>query len=573
MVAGRRRTALFSVLLAVSLLAAACGGDDEEEGATGTTGAGTEEVQEGGSIAFAAEQEPTGFNNLTSKDNLAYLRYVMQNVWPYTYRARPDFSMEPTPLLDGPAEVVSEDPFTVEWKIVEEAIWSDDTPVTTEDFEWTYLSCNGKVDPGEPTTKDEETGEDVTALDCASTSGYDQITAFEKVDDKTLRATFEQPYVEYEGLFGDPIPPAHIGKTLPGGWNTGFDADPVLSAGPYKLQEWVKGDHITLVRNEKYWGPRPKLDTIIHRQIPDASSHPDALRNDEVQLLYPLPQTDLLDQLETISGIKSEVNFGPTWEHLDFNFKNELLAIKEVRQAIAYGIDRNKYVEVLMKPFSDEASRLDSRVFVSNQPEYEAHGQEYATRQPAKATAAMEKAGFTKGADGIYAKDGKRASFRIRVKSPNPLREQLEQLMQADLKQVGIDLRIENFGDPDTIGGIGSKGDFDLFIFAWVGTPFEVAGTQQIFSSDSDSNFGKYANAKIDAGVKEASAILDEEERAKKLNELDEIMWEDLPNIPLFQKPTGILAYSDKYANITDNTTTESPFWNSVTWGLKATGQ
>ena len=572
MVRRRRPMALLAVLAAVSLVAAGCGGDDDDEGATGT-GTDTEDVREGGTIAFAAEQEPTGFNNLTSKDNLAYLRYIMQNVWPYAYRARPDFTMEPTPLLDGPAKVTSEDPFTVEWKIAEEAIWDDDTPVSSDDFEWNYLNCNGKLDPGEPTTKDEESGEEVSAIDCASTSGLDQITTFEKVDQKTFRAVFEQPYVEYEGLFGDPIPPAHIGKTLPGGWNTGFDASPVVSAGPYKLKEWVKGDHFTLVRNEKYWGPKPKLDTIIHREIPDASQHPDAIRNDEVQLLYPLPQTDLVDQLKSVPGITTEVNFGPTWEHLDFNFKNELLAVKEVRQAIAYGIDRNRYVDVLMKPFSAEATRLDSRVFVSSQPEYEAHGEEYATRQPAKATAAMEKAGFTKGPDGIYAKDGKKASFRIRVKSPNPLREQLEQLMQADLKEVGIELKIDNFGDPDSIGKIGASGDFDLFIFAWVGTPFEVQGTQQIFSSDSDSNFGKYANPEVDAGVKEAAAILDEEERAKKLNELDEIMWEDLPNIPLFQKPTGILSFSNKYANISDNTTTESPFWNTVRWGFKATAQ
>lgn len=571
MVGGRRPRALLGMLLAVSLVAAACGGDDEDEGTSGTGGE-TEEVREGGSIAYAAEQEPTGFNNLTSKDNLLELRHVMQHVWPYAYRALPDLSVEPTPALAGEAEVVSESPFTVEWKIAEEAIWDDDTPVSSDDFEWVWLSCNGKIDPGEPTAKDEDTGQDVTGLDCASTAGYD-VSTFEKVDEKTFRLVFEEPYVEYEGLFGDPLPPAHLGKAQPGGWNTGFDASPLASAGPYKLKEWAKGAHITLERNPKYWGPEPNLDTIVFRQIPDPSAHADTLRNDEVQIIYPQPQVDLFEQLRTLSGVHSEANFGPAWEHLDFNFKNELLAIKEVRQAIAYGIDRDRYVATLMKPFSDEASRLDNRMFVTNQPEYEAHGQEYAKRDVAKATAALEKAGFVKGGDGIYAKDGKRASFRIRVLQPNPLREQLEQLIQADLKGVGIDVRIENFSAPDSIGKIGAAGDFDLFIFAWVGTPFEVSGGQQIFSSDSDSNFGKYANPEFDAGIKEAGTILDEGERADKLNELDELLWEDLPNIPLFQKPAGVLAYQDRYANIIDNTSTESFFWNSVNWGLKPSAQ
>lgn len=572
MVRGRRRLAMTSMLLVLSLVAAACGSDDDTDGGTATTGGQTTDakVKDGGTIAYAAEQEPTGFNNLTSKDNLAELRHIMRHVWPYAYLAKPDFSVVPTALLDGEAEVTEQSPFTVEWKIAEAAVWSDGVPVTADDFEWVYLSCNGKVDPGEPTVKNDETGADETGLDCASTSGYDKITKFEKPDAKTVRATFDAAYVEYEGLFGDPMPPAHLGKPLADGWNTGFDPDPMVSAGPYKLTEYVKGDHITLERNDKWWGPKPHLDTLVFRQIPDPSTHPDALRNDEVQVIYPQPQTDLLDLVTQIPNVEHELNFGPTWEHLDFNFKNELLAQLPVRQAIAYGLDRDRYVDTLMKPFSAEAQRLDSRVFMSNQPEYVAHGQEYAKRDVAKATAALEKAGFTKGADGIYAKGGKRLSFRIRVKSPNPLREQMEQLMQADLKEVGIEIKIANFGDPDTIGGVGSKGDFDLFIFAWVGTPFEVSGAQQIFDSASDSNFGKYSNPEVDATVKRAAAMLDEGDRADELNKADELMWEDLPNIPLFQKPVGLLAYSNKYANISDNTTTEGLFWNSSNWGLKS---
>ncbi|HEX2701528.1 MAG TPA: ABC transporter family substrate-binding protein [Acidimicrobiales bacterium] len=569
--------ALIGMLLSMSLIAAACGSDDDNTaGGTDTTGAKTTDmakVKEGGTIAYAAEQEPTGFNNLTSKDNLAELRHIMRHVWPFAYLTKPDLSVEPTAVLAGEAEVTSESPFTVEWKINPKAVWSDGVPVSPDDFEWNYLSCNNKVDPGEPTTKNDKTGADESGLDCASTAGLDKVTKFEKVDDRTFRMTFDEPYVEYKGLFGDPMPPAHIGKTLPDGWNTGFDKDPLVSAGPYKLKEYVKGQSITLERNDKWWGPKPHLDTIVFREIPDPATHPDALRNNEVQLIYPQPQTDLVDLVKEIPGVKYELNFGPTWEHLDFNFKNELLAMKEVRQAVAWGIDRDRYVDTLMKPFSDKAKRLDNHVFMSNQPEYEAHGQEYAKRDVAKATGGLEKAGFAKGPDGIYAKDGKRLSFRLRVKSPNPLREQMEELMQADLKEVGIEIKIANFGDPDTIGGIGSKGDFDLFIFAWVGTPYEVSGAQQEYESTSDSNFGKFSSPEVDAAIKKAATILDEGDRADQLNKVDELIWEGLASIPLFQKPVGLLAYSDKYANISDNTSTEGPFWNSLNWGFKAAAE
>lgn len=563
--------AFTALLLALSLVAAACGGDDEPDSGSATTGVKPgAEVKTGGSIAYASEQESPGFNNLTTKDNQLELRHIMGRIWPQAYRAEPDFSVKPTPLLDGPATVVSEDPFTVEWKIDKAAVWDDGTPFSADDFEWNYLSCNGKIDPGEATVKDAESGKDVTALDCASTSGYDKVTKFEKPDANTVRMTFSETYVEYEGLFGDPIPPSHIGKARPGGWNTGFDADPGASAGPYKLKEAVKGGYYTLERNDKYWGPKAKLDTIVYRVIADPATHPDALRNDEVQVIYPQPQVDLVEQLDSIPAVTSEVNFGPTYEHLDFNFKNELLAMKEVRQAVAFGIDRNRYVDTLMKPFSAKASRLDSYVYVTNNPNYEAHGKDYVTRQPAKATAALEKAGFVKGSDGVYAKGGKRLSFRLRVKSPNPLREQLEQLIQDDLKGVGIEVKIVNFSEPDSIGGIGAKGDFDLFIFAWVGTPFPISGAQQTFASDSDSNFGKYSNPEVDAAIKKVGGTLDKKEQAAELNRIDEMLWEDLPTIPLFQKPAGMLAYSDRYANIKDNTTSEGLFWNAYEWGIKA---
>ncbi|MGH2705119.1 MAG: ABC transporter family substrate-binding protein [Actinomycetota bacterium] len=537
-----------------SLVLIAAGCQRTTTGGGGTAG----ELKAGGQIAYAQDQEQTGFNNLTSKDNLLELRNIMRQVWPYAYITKPDFTLEPY-VLDGPAKVLSQDPFTVEWKIKKDASWEDGTPISSDDFEYNYNMCSGK---------------DAKA-DCASTSGYDLITKFEKVDGKTVRATFAEPYAEFEGLFGDPMPPVHIAKqrnaNLTEAWNTGFDSDPGISGGPYKVKEWVRGDHTTLVRNDKFWGEKPRLDTIIFRAIPDVATHTDALRNDEVQLIYPDPLVDVVQQIQAIPGVTMDVNFGPTWEHIDFNFKNELLAIKEVRQAITYGIDRDAIVNALMKPISPRAKRLDNRIFVNGQKGYEAHGKEYAKRDVAKATAAMEKAGFKKGADGVYAKDGKRASFRIRYKQPNPQREQLSQLVQNQLKEAGIEIKIDPYGDPLSTGKVGSQGDFDLLLFAWVGTPFPASGLHQIFTTGSDSNFGQYGNPGVDRLSRLSGAEVDQDKRFAMLNEVDQAMWEDLPNIPIFQRPVGILAYSNKYANIKDNTTSEGIFWNSPEWGLKAT--
>jgi peptide/nickel transport system substrate-binding protein len=225
-----------------------------------------------------------------------------------------------------------------------------------------------------------------------------------------------------------------------------------------------------------------------------------------------------------------------------------------------------------MKPFSDKASQLDNRVLVSTQKGFEPHGQAVAKVDVAKAQSTLEKAGFTKGKDGIYEKGGKKLQLRLSTTAGNKLREQQGVLIQSQLKAVGIDIRIDNSDSKTLFGTRLPKGDFDIANFAWVGTPFPASGAKQIYQTGSASNFGKYSNPAVDDLMKKALAEIDFTKRTALLNQADEAMWTDLPNIPLYQKPT-FLAFSDKYANIEDNTTTETPFWNVEEWGLKASAQ
>jgi peptide/nickel transport system substrate-binding protein len=77
---------------------------------------------------------------------------------------------------------------------------------------------------------------------------------------------------------------------------------------------------------------------------------------------------------------------------------------------------------------------------------------------------------------------------------------------------------------------------------------------------------------RVDELVRKAFATLDKDARLAVLNEIDKLLWEGLPNLPLYQKP-AFLAYSKQFINIEDNTTTESPFWNSEEWAVRARAQ
>ncbi|HEX2038604.1 MAG TPA: ABC transporter family substrate-binding protein [Acidimicrobiales bacterium] len=546
------KTWLFVLLATLSLVAAACGGDDGGDGGAGQTTA-EEEVVKGGSITYASEQQVGGFNTNTSKDNKAALQWIVINVYPQAFRSLPDFTVVPDENLLESAEQTKEEPQTIVYKIKREAVWSDGTPITARDFEYRWKNSNG-------TNKD---------IDIDSTTGYEDIESVtgSGSDNKTVTVVFRKPFVDWKALFTN-LYPAHIMETTPGGWNEGLANPPTWSGGPFKIQSYTKDQSLTLVPNERWWGPKPNLDSILVRFGIASTNVPQALQNREIDLAYPQPQIDLVEQVKGIPGIKSEINYGLQYEHIDFNFKNEHLAVKEVRQAIAWGLDRDDIVNRTVKQFDDRGRRLDNRIWLTGQPEYEAHGKDYAKKDVAKAKAALEKAGYTAGPDGIYTKGGKKLSLRISTTGGNALREQTEQLIQAQLKDVGIDITIANVPGSAVFDEI-DAGNFDIALFAWVGTPFPVSSAKSIFAPGGGQNYGKYENARLTDLFDQAIATADHDESVRISQEIDEIIWDDLATIPLFAKPT-FLPYRDTYGNIKDNATTEGPLWNGVQIGRKS---
>ncbi|MBW3556971.1 MAG: ABC transporter family substrate-binding protein [Actinobacteria bacterium] len=561
-----------ALLVVLSLVAAACGGgnDTDQEAKSDDTEEATEtKIEErapGGTLVYGADQEPTGFNGNTSKDNGTSVKNVIENLFYYAVKATPDFGLDYIGLDEEP-KVISESPQVIEWNIHKDAVWSDGTPVTTADIKYFWETMEAK-DPSKVTEENPKG----YIHDVASHVGYEQITKLDVVDDKTFRATFDPTYSDFRGLWFD-IPQAKFMQSQPGGWDTGLDNNPGPSAGPYVFKEYKKGESLTLERNPKWWGKvKPTLDTLVFRFLPESTTQPDALRNNEVDFIYPQPQLDLVDQVKALTDVKSEIGFGPIFEHLTFNFQNEFLKDLAVRKAIAHGVDRNAIVEALMKPFSDKASRLDNRVLMSNQEGYKANGKEYQNADPAKAEKALTDGGYTKGPDGFYAKNGKKVSVRLSTTAGNQLREQQGELIKAQLAKVGIDIRIDNSPSKVLFGTRLPAGDFDIANFAWVGSVFPLSGAKQIYETGTDSNYGKYSNPEFDKVAKEAAAELDEKKQLELADQEDVIMWKDLPNLPLYQKPT-FLGVRNKFVNVKDNTTNEGPFWNSQTFGLRKATQ
>jgi peptide/nickel transport system substrate-binding protein len=550
-----RTVRLAALLVGLAMVAAACGGGDDEGG---DTSGGTGAVKQGGTLNYAADQEPTGFNNNTSKDNGTSVANITINMQPVAFHLTPDFKVTMNEDLLESAEQTSEDPQTIVYKIKQNAIWSDDTPISADDFIYMWENLNG-------TKKD---------IDAASTTGYDQIKSVEGSDNgKTVTVVFKTPFRDWKSLFasGNYILPSHYVKEQPGGWNTGLDKNPqnIPSGGWFKVENYTPGQSLTLVRNDKYFGAKSNLDSVVFRFLPESTTQPAALQNNEVDLIYPQPQLDQVTQVKALPDVTSQINFGPTFEHFDFNFKNKHLGDLKVRQAIAKGINVEDLVNRTVKQFSDQASALGNRIYMKTQPdEYQDHFGEYGKGDTAAATALLEEAGYTKGGDGIYAKGGDKLSLRISTTAGNQLRETQEELFQAQMKEIGVDIKIANAESTKFFGEWLPDGNFDIANFAWVGSPFSISGSQATYVTGSASNYGAYSSKKVDDLFAQANSEFDDAKAAELGNQIDQQITADMATIPLYQKPTFI-AWRNTFGNIADNSTQDGPFWNANIWGQK----
>lgn len=539
------------LIFALALVAAACGGG----GGGGGGGNNSNKIQKGGTLNYAADQEPTGFNMNTSKDNGTSVLWVMNRVYPSVFHSRPDYSVVLDDQIMESAELTNQDPQTVTYKIKPNAVWSDGTPFSADDFIYNWKNQNGS-DP---------------KADAASTTGYEDIQSVTGSDNgKTVTAVFKNKFSDWKSLFG-PMVPAKYGEAQKGGWNTGFDKNPqnIPSAGPFKVQSYTQGQSLTLVKNDKYAGTPANLDQIVYRFLPESVTQPAALQNNEVDLIYPQPQLDQVQQVQQLPDVQYQINFGLSFEHLDFNFKNPQLADLKVRQAIATGLNRQEMLDRTVKQFSSKATVLGNRIYLTGQKEYQDHSGNFGKGDVAGAKQLLEGAGYTLGSDGIYAKGGKKLSFRFSTTAGNQLRETQGVLLQSQMKQIGIDIKIANAPSTKFFGENLPQGNFDIADFAWVGTPFAISGSKAIYRTGSDSNYGKYANKRVDQLFDQATAELDPAKASALGNQADQVLWDDMVTIPLYTKPT-FLAWRNTFTNITDVATNEGPFVDEPLWAMKA---
>ncbi len=528
-----------------------------------------------GTFTYTIEKDISNWNLLTSAGSTFDTQEALDSVYPNAFQPSPDLTYQLMTDYFTSAAVTSTTPQTVVYTFNPKAVWSDGVPMTADDLILTWrlqstAACGG------PTSS---AASAPTYCDPATTSGYDNIKSITSSDNgRTATVVFSTPYTDWKSLFG-PILPFHIAKAN-GGTETKAELSaatayfsktvPTWSGGPYIVSKFQPNTAVTEVPNPRWFGAAgPGFATLVFRIITDSTQEVPALKNGEVNAIYPQPEVDLVSSVKSLHGVTYHIGAGLVWEHFDFNLHNKALQDKTVRLAMFTALDRAALIKRTVGQFDPGVKTVDNHMFVPGQDGYVNNTPSgLGTGDVAAATSLLTGAGYKIRDGKLIEPDG--TPFPVltaRYAVGNGIRQDELAEFARNVKKIGITMNVmstDNLGA--TLTHAGGK-DYDVVVFAWTATPAVYQGAEQLWLGASGSNFGGYHNPAVDALLNKAVAETSTTVAAADVNAADKLLSADAYVMPLYQKPT-FLAYTNGTVNIRDNATSVGPPYNVAEWGF-----
>lgn len=347
---------------------------------------------------------------------------------------------------------VSADGVTLTIKLREDVVWTDGTSVTAHDYVFTVdmiMDDGNAVQTRYP---------------------FDTfVESYKALDDYTIEIVMNAPYAGWWVGFDVPFLPKHVLQPVFDAEGTIDNADwnrnPTVANGPFVLKEWVAASHLILEANDTYWRGRPVLDKIFIRIVPDDEAQMAAIKTGESDIGTFLtaadkPDMDEIDHAELVSvsgGWVESWFFNLIDEDLaaanNLNAGHIALQDKSVRQAIAMAFDRWEVNDQLFYGLY----RIPGSFWYDSP--YEDKSIEPWPYDPVAAAALLDDAGWVdSNGDGTRDKDGVELVLHYATTAGNENRESIQLIVQQQMAEVGIGIRIENYSYDVIWNGYGDDG-------------------------------------------------------------------------------------------------------------------
>ncbi|WP_085524440.1 ABC transporter substrate-binding protein [Tuberibacillus sp. Marseille-P3662] len=291
--------------------------------------------------------------------------------------------------------------------------------------------------------------------------------------------------------------------------------------GPFKLKKWNHGTSVVVVKNENYWkNGNPKVDKITFKPIPENGSRVAMLKTGELDVIFPVPVNNV-KELQKADGIKVDLYESTYVNYTTINTSKELFSSKKVRKAMNYAINKEAYSKVVKNGFAKKVSSPLPKTnvnFTAQEP--------YAYNLE-KAKQLMKEAGYADG-------------FSATIWGSNSSKDKKGmQFIKQQLKQINIDVTIKQFERgtlSEKINKPKSPEDskVQMWYVGWSSTPRNTDNAlNPLFSTSAfpanGANTAYYSNPQVDKLIKGALHAKTKEEKQKKYDKVQKIIWDDAP--------------------------------------------
>ena len=413
------------------------------------------------------------------------------------------------------------------------ATWADGTPVTSEDavFAWQVGS-----DP---------------AVGVANAELFRRIDMVEAVDDKTFMIRLNKLDFDYNRVHDFRLLPAHVERPIYERDPSAYAAQtlyrtapetPGLWFGPYRVSSVSAGARLVLDRNDSWWGAPPAFDRIVVRTIENTTALAANLLAGDIDMIAGElgMKIDQAVAFETENRGAFNFLFKPSlfYEHIDLNLDSPPLQDVNVRRALLLALDREAMTAELFGGYQPVAHSFVNPldwVFSEDAEQY--------PYDPDQARRLLDDAGWTVADDGVRRNaEGEKLTLTLSTTAGDATRELVQQVLQANWADVGVETRIANQPARTLFGESLPQRTFDdMAMYALIAAPSNVP--RQMLHSEqipreangfSGQNFPGYANADVDGIIERLELSFDVIERQDLWAELQAIYARDLPALPLY---------------------------------------
>lgn len=403
---------------------------------------------------------------------------------------------------------ISKDGLEIKFYLKRNVLWHDGVEFTAEDVVFTYKSIISPL-----------TGSYLS-------SQFGPIKEVKAIDKYTLLAIYSKPYGSALESWAIGIIPKHVfhNKDV----NSSFFDESPIGTGPYKLKEWVHGQKILLEAFNYYHNGKPKIKNIILRVIPDTATQLLELRTGSIDMMEITPnQFNTLKDRNFIKYRANSFRYG----FLGLNLKDRKFQDKTIRQAISYAINKKFIIKSVLYglgnistgPYPPEAWYYNQNV----------RNYDY---NPEKALDMLEKAGWKKNKKGILQKEDMYLSFTIYTNYESNENIKTAQIIQNNLKSIGIETKILTFDWQTFRHNIINKHKFEAVIlsrtYLWDPDIYELWHSSK--TNEGEWNFLSYKNKAVDELLEKGRSTVNISERKIIYKKIHELLAEEQPCIFLY---------------------------------------